>query len=167
MKTQMPGDAKRFVMQRVRWARNSYRCYLRAAARGWVFRQPAVTQVIVAQKVLFPVSVTTGLTFTGLAIAAADPLAVVGWAAWTLSGRGIQVVSHPHANRVRDLPALAFILVLLIAAIKYYGFFTMRRQDWMTRGRERVVAAGRVSGRSVPAPRPLADERAKARVDAG
>ncbi len=32
-----------FLRQRVRWSRNSYRCYLTAFAQGWLFTQPLVT----------------------------------------------------------------------------------------------------------------------------
>ena len=38
--TMMPANAGGFLKQRLRWARNSYRCYLRAFFRGWLFRQP-------------------------------------------------------------------------------------------------------------------------------
>src|SRR3546814_7708248 len=33
-----PGTFRAFVKQRVRWSRNSYRCYLTAIRHGWIFR---------------------------------------------------------------------------------------------------------------------------------
>jgi hyaluronan synthase len=142
--TMMPANARGFLMQRLRWGRNSYRCYLRAGARGWLFRQPVITQLTVVQKLIFPVSVTAGLTFGALSLLDANALGAVAWATWTFSGRGIRVADHVRGRRgrVRDLPALAAILVPLTAAIKYYGLFTMARQDWMTRRRDRIGAEG-------------------------
>jgi len=49
-----------FVRQRVRWSRNSYRCYLTAMARGWLWRVPFITKVTVLQILLTPL--TMGIT---------------------------------------------------------------------------------------------------------
>jgi hyaluronan synthase len=51
-----PAELGAFVRQRVRWSRNSYRCYLTALAQGWLWRQPLVTQVTVLQILLTPVT---------------------------------------------------------------------------------------------------------------
>jgi hyaluronan synthase len=145
--TMMPANARGFLMQRLRWTRNSYRCYLRAAASGWLFRRPLVTQLTVVQKVLFPVSVTAGVTLTVQAAVHGSALAALAWTAWTFSGRGMGVLQQVRGRRarLRDLPATAAIAVLLTAALKYYGFFTMTRQDWMTRRRDRLGAEGQAA----------------------
>ena len=49
-----------FVKQRVRWSRNSYRTYLTAIAKGWLWRVPFVTKITVLQILLTPL--TMGLT---------------------------------------------------------------------------------------------------------
>jgi N-acetylglucosaminyltransferase len=35
-----PNSLRAFVKQRVRWSRNSYRCYLTSIYRGWLWKQP-------------------------------------------------------------------------------------------------------------------------------
>ena len=55
-----PASFRAFVKQRVRWSRNSYRCYLTAAYKGWLWRTPFVTKVTVLQILLTPV--TMGVT---------------------------------------------------------------------------------------------------------
>ena len=55
-----PDTFRAFVKQRVRWSRNSYRCYLTAAYKGWLWRVPFVTKVTVLQILLTPV--TMGIT---------------------------------------------------------------------------------------------------------
>ena len=37
-----PADFRSFVKQRVRWSRNSFRCYLTAIFKGWLWRQPSL-----------------------------------------------------------------------------------------------------------------------------
>lgn len=49
-----PDTFRAFVKQRVRWSRNSYRCYLTAVAKGWLWRTPLVTKVTVLQILLTP-----------------------------------------------------------------------------------------------------------------
>jgi N-acetylglucosaminyltransferase len=40
-----PNSLPAFFKQRVRWSRNSYRCYLTSIGKGWLWRQPFITQV--------------------------------------------------------------------------------------------------------------------------
>src|SRR3954451_12639883 len=77
--TMMPDSARGFLQQRIRWSRNSYRCYVRAIFRGWLFRQPAITRVSVLQGLLAPVSLMVGLVFVSLAIARGDFVATAVW----------------------------------------------------------------------------------------
>jgi hyaluronan synthase len=161
--TVMPANARGFLMQRLRWGRNSYRCYLRASLRGWLFRQPLMTQMTVVQKLIFPVSVTGGLTFGVMSMVDGYALGAVAWTTWTFSGRGVRLwdLIRGRGGHLRDLPALAAILVLLTAAIKYYCLFTLTRQDWMTRRPDRIGAEGQpqVPDRK-PTPAPLGDTSA-------
>ena len=55
-----PDGFRAFVKQRVRWSRNSYRCYLTAIWKGWLWRVPFVTKITVLQILLTPV--TMGVT---------------------------------------------------------------------------------------------------------
>ena len=51
-----PTTFRAFCKQRVRWSRNSYRCYLTAMWKGWLWRVPIVSQVTVLQILLTPVT---------------------------------------------------------------------------------------------------------------
>ena len=66
-----PSSFRAFVKQRIRWSRNSYRCYLTAIANGWLWRVPFVTKVTVLQILLTPV--TMGLTLFYLVFNRLDP----------------------------------------------------------------------------------------------
>ena len=55
-----PDSWAAFVQQRVRWSRNSYRCYLTAVAQGWLWRQPLITQVTVLQILVTPLTMGCG-----------------------------------------------------------------------------------------------------------
>jgi N-acetylglucosaminyltransferase len=47
-----PAGLRAFVKQRIRWSRNSYRCYLTAIYKGWLWRVPFVTKITVLQILL-------------------------------------------------------------------------------------------------------------------
>ena len=147
-----PDTFKAFVKQRVRWSRNSYRCYLTAAAKGWLWRVPFVTKVTVLQILLTPV--TMGLTLAYLAIsrfeASWNGLAVV--AAWLLFGRGVRGFSHlrRHPGDVFLLPLYALVVILVALPIKLYAFFTMNKQGWLTRTADQIGGEGQTSRTIVP-----------------
>ena len=77
-----PDTFRAFVKQRVRWSRNSYRCYLTALAKGWLWRQPLVTQVTVLQILLTPVT----MGCRGLPTSSPGPRAAAGDASWLALG---------------------------------------------------------------------------------
>jgi N-acetylglucosaminyltransferase len=146
--TMMPNTAKGFFMQRIRWSRNSYRCYLRATFRGWLFKQPLITRVSVLQGMLAPFSLTIGFVFVGFAVARRD-LALVGlWACWITCGRGIRAVDHLRQSprNLVLLPFMAVIVLFAMTAIKYYTLVTMNKQAWITRRQDRGVAVGQSAG---------------------
>jgi len=142
--TMMPDTARGFFMQRLRWSRNSYRCYLRAVFRGWLFHQPAITIVSVLQGLVAPLSLTIGFVFVGLAIARGDMLAMAVWAGWIVTGRGIRAIDHlrEQPRNIVLLPLMTVIILFVMTALKYYTFFTMNKQAWITRRQDRGVAEG-------------------------
>jgi N-acetylglucosaminyltransferase len=148
--TMVPGTARGFAMQRLRFARNDYRNYLRALAEGWLRRQPLATRIYVLQVLIAPMWTCGALTFSALAAASADFLAAGAWAAASLWGQGVFV-----AERIRRdprnliyMPVMAVIGVVALTAIKIYAAVTLREQAWMTRRREADVPEGQ-SARSL------------------
>ena len=139
-----PDTFRAFVKQRVRWSRNSYRCYLTALYKGWLWRTPFVTKVTVLQILLTPVTmgITLGylifsrleLTQTSLALALA----------WLMIGRGVRGISHlrRHPADILLLPLMTFVVIFIALPIKLYAFVTMNKQGWLTRTADSVGGEG-------------------------
>jgi cellulose synthase/poly-beta-1,6-N-acetylglucosamine synthase-like glycosyltransferase len=130
-----PDKGRAFFKQRLRWSRNSYRCYLTAIWKGWVWRQPFVTQLSVLQIMLTPV--TMGFAVTYLTAWVLHPQRLVALAAvgWLLLGRALRGISHLR-ERPSDIWLLPLVAVLTIAValpVKTYAFFTMNVHGWLTR----------------------------------
>ena len=142
-----PDTFSAFVKQRVRWSRNSYRCYLTAVSKGWLWRTPFVTKVTVLQILLTPL--TMGLTLWYL-VASRLELTTLGIAAavgWLLLGRGIRGFSHlrRHPQEVFLLPLLAAVVIMVALPIKLYAFVTMNKQGWLTRHADQVGGDGQTA----------------------
>ena len=142
-----PDTMRAFVKQRVRWSRNSYRCYLTAVAKGWLWRVPFVTQVTVLQILLTPL--TMGMTLFYLLFARLEltPLGITAAAAWLLLGRGIRGFSHlrRHPKDLLLLPVLALTVIFIALPIKLMAFMTMNKQGWLTRRAGQVGGDGQAS----------------------
>ena len=139
-----PAGFRAFVKQRVRWSRNSYRCYLTAMYQGWLWRVPFVTKITVLQIILTPI--TMGVTIGYLLLSRLEPTpAGVGLAfGWLLLGRGIRSWSHlrRHPGEIVLLPLVAAIVVFIALPIKVFAFVTMNRQGWLTRHADTVGGEG-------------------------
>jgi hyaluronan synthase len=124
-----------FLKQRLRWSRNSYRCYLTAMWKGWLWRQPFICQLSVLQVSLTPV--TMGIAMTYLVHWFFHPQQWVATIAigWLLLGRSVRGLSHLR-QRPSDfflLPLVAFMTIFIALVVKTYAFFTMNKQGWLTR----------------------------------
>lgn len=139
-----PSSFRAFVKQRVRWSRNSYRCYLTAIAMGWLWHVPFVTKVSVLQILLTPL--TMGLTLFYLIFNRLDPtpLGFAAAAAWLLLGRGIRGSSHlrRYPKDLLILPVMALTVILVALPIKLYAFATMNKQGWLTRHADQTGGDG-------------------------
>jgi cellulose synthase/poly-beta-1,6-N-acetylglucosamine synthase-like glycosyltransferase len=131
-----PNTFRAFCKQRVRWSRNSYRCYLTAAWQGWLWRVPLVSQLTVLQILFTPVTM-----FAAVYYVVASGFSDRGWTAlslsltWVFLGRAIRSVSHLR-RRPADLlilPVVALVIALVALPIKTYALFTMNKQGWLTR----------------------------------
>ncbi|MEO5534409.1 MAG: glycosyltransferase [Pseudolysinimonas sp.] len=139
-----PSTLSGFVKQRVRWSRNSYRCYLTAIFKGWLWKQPFVTKVTVLQILLTPV--TMGFTVAYLLLSRLDftPLAIGAVVAWLLVTRGIRGASHlrRHPGEIFLLPIVALVVIFIALPIKLFAFVTMNRQGWLTRRADQIGGDG-------------------------
>lgn len=142
-----PSSFRAFVKQRVRWSRNSYRCYLTAIAKGWLWKVPFVTQVTVLQILLTPV--TMGFTIAYIAFSRLELTTIGIWAvvAWILLGRGIRGISHlrRHPQEILLLPVIVLVVIFIALPIKLYAFATMNKQGWLTRHADRIGGDGQTA----------------------
>jgi cellulose synthase/poly-beta-1,6-N-acetylglucosamine synthase-like glycosyltransferase len=142
-----PDTFRAFVKQRVRWSRNSYRAYLTAAWKGWLWRVPFVTKVTVLQILFTPV--TMGVTIGFLVTHRLGwSLGAVGLAVgWLLLGRGIRGYSHlrQHPGEILLLPLVALVVVFIALPVKLYALFTMNKQGWLTRHADLIGGEGQSS----------------------
>ncbi|NHC13416.1 glycosyltransferase [Motilibacter sp. E257] len=152
-----PDTFRAFAKQRIRWSRNSYRTYLTALWKGWLWRVPFITKVTVLQILLTPL--TMGLTITYLLFSRLDFSSGVGMgillaAAWLLVGRGIRGAAHlrRHPQELLLLPVVAVVVVLIALPIKLYAFVTMNKQGWLTRSADSVGAEAQGSSTLAPEP---------------
>lgn len=139
-----PATFGAFVKQRVRWSRNSYRCYLTAMAKGWLWRVPFVTKITVLQILITPLTMGLSmfyLLFNRLDFTAVGIAAAIGW---VLLGRGIRGMSNLRRNPsdILLLPLVAVVVVLIALPIKSYAFVTMNRQGWLTRHADQIGGDG-------------------------
>jgi N-acetylglucosaminyltransferase len=139
-----PSGFRAFVKQRVRWSRNSYRTYLTALWKGWLWRVPFISQVTVLQILLTPVTMAATLGY--LFFSRMDYTWVgVGLAAlWICAGRLIRSVSH-LVRRPGDLfllPLIALVVIFISLPIKAYALVTMNKQGWLTRHTDQIGGDG-------------------------
>lgn len=131
-----PGTFRAFVKQRVRWSRNSFRCYLTAIRHGWVFKVPLISQITMMQILLTPFTMFVALAYIALSVRAEHPLLGLGLAiVWLFVGRGIRGMSHLW-RRPEDivlLPLVTVVIIFVALPIKVYALFTMNKQGWLTR----------------------------------
>ncbi len=124
-----------FFKQRLRWSRNSYRCYLTAIWKGWMWRQPLITQLTVLQFMFTPLTMGIALTYLIRWIGHPGQYVATIALAWLLFGRGLRGLSHLR-NRPADLfvlPLVALLTVVIAMPVKSFAILTMNRQGWLTR----------------------------------
>jgi hyaluronan synthase len=139
-----PSSFRAFVKQRVRWSRNSYRCYLTALWKGWLWRVPLVTKITVLQILLTPVTMGMALgylLFSRLELTARGVVLVL---IWLLVGRGIRGYSHlrRHPQEILLLPVLALVVITVSLPIKLFALVTMNKQGWLTRTSDSIGGEG-------------------------
>ena len=142
-----PSSFRAFVKQRVRWSRNSYRCYLTALYKGWLWRVPLVTQITVLQILLTPVTMGMALGYLVFSRLELTGRGVVLVLIWLLVGRGIRGYSHlrRHPQEVLLLPLLALVVIMISLPIKLFAFVTMNKQGWLTRTSNSIGGEGQNS----------------------
>ena len=148
-----PDTFRAFTKQRVRWSRNSHRCYLTAIRHGWIFKTPLISQITIMQILLTPITALSALIYVGLS-AQAGWLAFAASVAWLVIGRGIRGISHlwRRPEDIWILPVVAFAVMFIALPIKTYAFFTMNKQGWLTRSADSIGGEGQSEASLTRAP---------------
>lgn len=137
-----PDRGRAFFKQRLRWSRNSYRTYLTAIWKGWLWHQPFICQLSVLQVMLTPVTMGFAVTYLVFWVLHPQPLIAVIAVGWLLAGRGLRGMSHLR-ERPSDLWLLPLVAVTTIAIalpVKLYALATMNVHGWLTRSADHVGA---------------------------
>jgi hyaluronan synthase len=131
-----PDTFRAFLKQRVRWSRNSYRCYITGMWKGWLWRQPLITQLSVLQIMLTPLTMGIALTYVVRWVSQPSQQWVGTIAiGWLLVGRSLRGLSHlrRRPSDIIVLPLVAVVTVFIALPVKAYAFVTMNKQGWLTR----------------------------------
>jgi N-acetylglucosaminyltransferase len=139
-----PSSFRAFVKQRVRWSRNSYRTYLTALWKGWLWRVPFVSQVTVLQILLTPITMAATLGYLFLSRMDYTWVGAALALAWICAGRLIRSVSH-LVRKPADiflLPLVALVVIFISLPIKAYALVTMNKQGWLTRNADQIGGDG-------------------------
>jgi cellulose synthase/poly-beta-1,6-N-acetylglucosamine synthase-like glycosyltransferase len=135
-----PDTGRAFLKQRLRWSRNSYRTYLTAIWKGWLWRQPFICQLSVLQILLTPL--TMGLAVTYLIAWILHPQAIIAVIAvgWLLAGRALRGISHlrQRPGDIWVLPLVAIMTIVVALPVKFYAFLTMNVHGWLTRSQDQI-----------------------------
>jgi cellulose synthase/poly-beta-1,6-N-acetylglucosamine synthase-like glycosyltransferase len=140
-----PTTFRAFCKQRVRWSRNSYRCYLTAMWKGWLWRVPIISQLTVFQIVLTPVTMAATIFYFAMAALAPDASGALALAAvWFFISRALRNLAHlrTRPSDVLLLPLVALVITFVALPIKFYAFVTMNRQGWLTRRANQIGGDG-------------------------
>src|SRR5699024_2355054 len=131
----------------VRWSRNSYRCYLTAAFKGWLWRVPAITKITVLQILLTPV--TMGMTIAYLVFSRVEltEIGIIAPVLWLVLTRGIRGISHlrRHPQEILLLPVVVLVVIFIALPIKAFALVTMNKQGWLTRSANSLGGDGQTS----------------------
>jgi hyaluronan synthase len=126
----------------MRWSRNSYRCYLTAMWKGWLWRQPLITQLTVLQFMFTPLTMGIALGYLGHWIFHPGQYIATIALAWLLIGRSIRGLSHlrRRPGDILVLPLVAVTTILIALPVKTLAIVTMNRQGWLTRHSDLIGA---------------------------
>ena len=165
-----PTTFRAFCKQRVRWSRNSYRCYLTAMWKGWLWRVPVISQLTVFQILLTPV--TMAATVFYLAISGLRRRTAQGrWpsrppGSSSAGRRATSPTCGPAPSDILLLPLVALVITFVALPIKLYAFLTMNKQGWLTRHAHQLGGDGQNAASLMRGARRVAGLAASARATA-
>ncbi|HVH20945.1 MAG TPA: glycosyltransferase [Pseudonocardia sp.] len=154
-----PTTWKIFFKQRLRWARNTWRSDMRALGRRWVYRHPFLAFTMM-DKAISSFTLLIGPAFLAYSIFVRNWVFVIVLVAWWQISRSAKLLPHLRRRPSSFFFVLGYVMVSwVMALIKLYALFTIRKQRWLTRQvaveNGEVVRTAQPAGPMAPDPIPL------------
>jgi cellulose synthase/poly-beta-1,6-N-acetylglucosamine synthase-like glycosyltransferase len=139
-----PDNGRAFFKQRIRWSRNSYRTYLTAMWKGWLWRRPLICQISVLQIMLTPVTMGFAVTYLVAWVLHPQKLVALVAVVWLLLGRAVRGISHlrERPSDIWVLPLVAVLTMIIALPVKLYALLTMNVHGWLTRNADQIGGDG-------------------------
>ncbi len=130
-----PDTFAAFCKQRIRWSRNSSRTYLTALWKGWLWKVPFISKIMVLQILITPVTMGLTLTYLFFHRLQLTENGLILAAVWLFAGRLVRSYSHlrKHPQEIFLFPLYALLVIMVALPIKAYAIITMNKQGWLTR----------------------------------
>jgi cellulose synthase/poly-beta-1,6-N-acetylglucosamine synthase-like glycosyltransferase len=135
-------DFKTFVMQRLRWTRNSHNSDLVSLLHGWAWHHPYLAFYMI-DRFISTFTLFLGPIFLGFSIYYHQFTVTLAILTLWIVGRSIKIL--PHLRRhPEDIPLIPIFIAIsfFMALIKLYALVTIREQKWI---REHYQPSGFVS----------------------
>lgn len=127
------GSMKKFLKQRLRWTRNSWRADLRALIKGWAWKHPALG-LFMLDRFIQPFVMLIGPVVFTVALMSNEWLFAGILFTWWFVSRFVRLFVYfkRYPKRIIHLPA--YILFSYITAVmKIYALATIVEHSWATR----------------------------------
>jgi cellulose synthase/poly-beta-1,6-N-acetylglucosamine synthase-like glycosyltransferase len=136
-------DFKTFVMQRLRWTRNSHNSDLVSLLNGWAWHHPYLAFYMI-DRFISTFTLFIGPIFLGLSIYYHQFTVTLAILTLWMVGRGIKILPHLR-RRPEDIPLVPVFVAInfLMALIKLYSLVTIREQKWIREHHHQLEVFGR------------------------
>ena len=124
-----------FIKQRVRWARNSNRCYFRGISEGWIFKKHLLLPLTIIHTQISSFTILAPLFAIVYAITTGEIMVSVSILLWINAARYIRGYNHlkEYPQDVIIVPIITFFLMVIFPVVKAYSLITMNKQVWLGR----------------------------------
>ncbi len=144
-KTDFDPSFWKYLRQKVRWSRNSFRAYLRAIFSTWPWRQRRWYYLIAAYHTVFPGLIALiGIFFFFYALYLQQYALVYLWLVWIFVSRAIKSYSHLKKSP-KDIFLIPIVVMYyyFLSLIKLYALLTMTWETWAGSREEYTIKDGK------------------------
>lgn len=143
------GSLKKFMKQRLRWTRNSWRADLRAMVKGWVWKHPALG-LYMLDRFIQPFVMLIGPVVFAISLINREWLFAGILLAWWFVSRFIRLFAYfrQYPRRLVYLPAY-ILFSYVTAVVKVYALATIVEHSWATRWHKHRLKRKKLMRRTV------------------